>query len=362
MILNLIEVLVFSSLLLLSFILVTNPMKVNIKANRWFGWLLLLWASYWFDEVYSLVTNEQIQISTFFVVAFIQFFTPLLFFISVCHFTTPAYKLKKDLPNFLILPFVYLLILISDKFLPANLYLLQLIFVLIHALLFTTLSFIRIRKHQSNIQQFASSTQEINLNWLEYIILAMISLVFIVGVFNIVFFELPLNVFMNAMVLLVVLFITYNSLKQKEIFPKNNVMVQQVIDINEEIEEVPKRQIVTDNQMEELKYQLDELMMRDEPYLNSELNLIKLAELLGVTSHQLSYVINQGYNENFFQFVNRFRVEKAKLMLSDKENNKLSILGVAFESGFSSKTSFNTTFKKLTEQTPSEYKKKCSGL
>ncbi|MCG8579611.1 MAG: helix-turn-helix domain-containing protein [Bacteroidales bacterium] len=363
MILKLLEILVFGSLLLLSFILVSNPMKVNVKANRWFGWLLLLWASYWFDEVYALTTNSTIQISTYWPVAWVQFLAPPLFFISVCHYTVPAYNWQKDVLKFLVLPLVYLVLIVTNRFVEVDLYYFQMLLILINALTFTVLSLVRIRKHQNNIQQYASSTHEINLNWLEYIIIAMIALVVGIGIFNLMFFDVPLNVFMNAVVLAVVFFITYNALKQTEIFPKNDADVKVVVDLSEEEKSKDtRRALLSDQKVLAIKQKLDALMNEESPYLDSELNLIKLAQLLDISSHQLSYVINKGYDENFFQFVNRFRVEKAKTMLADSENNKLSILGVAFESGFSSKTSFNTTFKKMTELTPSEYKKKCSTL
>jgi AraC-like DNA-binding protein len=338
-------------------------MNVNIKANRWFGWLLLLWASYWFDEMYTLLTGSIIQISSYWPVAWIQFLTAPLFFITVCHFTVPAYRWQRDVFKFLILPLIYLVLIITNRFIKADLYYFQMLLILINALTFTVLSLVRIRKHQKNIQQFASSTQEINLNWLEYIIIAMIVLVVGVSVFILLFFDVPLNVFMNAVVLSVVLFITYNALKQTEIFPKSEADVKVMVDLSdEEGVKASKRQLLPDDTVMTIKERLDNLMNDESPYLDSELNLIKLAQLLDITSHQLSYVINKGYNENFFQFVNRYRVEKAKHMLADTANNKLSILGVAFESGFSSKTSFNTTFKKMTELTPSEYKKKCSTL
>jgi AraC-like DNA-binding protein len=83
---------------------------------------------------------------------------------------------------------------------------------------------------------------------------------------------------------------------------------------------------------------------------------------MNITSHQLSYVINTGFNENFFRFINQYRVEKAKELLLLEEMNRLSILGIAFESGFNSKTSFNTTFKKFTGQTPSAFKEMRSNL
>ncbi|MEF9477974.1 helix-turn-helix domain-containing protein [Chryseobacterium sp. 1B4] len=92
------------------------------------------------------------------------------------------------------------------------------------------------------------------------------------------------------------------------------------------------------------------------PYLDSELNLIRLAEMLSVSTHHLSYVINTGFGKNFFQYVNEYRIDHAKKLLKEPDS-KLSILGIAYESGFNSKTSFNTTFKKVTGQTPSEFKK-----
>ncbi|MDO8896190.1 MAG: helix-turn-helix domain-containing protein, partial [Bacteroidales bacterium] len=68
------------------------------------------------------------------------------------------------------------------------------------------------------------------------------------------------------------------------------------------------------------------------------------------------------YNQNFYGYINKFRVEKSKKLLTDKELDKYSIIGIAFESGFNSKTAFNTAFKKITGQTPSEFKKRSSGL
>jgi AraC-like DNA-binding protein len=98
------------------------------------------------------------------------------------------------------------------------------------------------------------------------------------------------------------------------------------------------------------------------PFLDSDLSLAQLAKLMDLTPHQLSYLINAVFDENFFLFVNRYRVEKVKELLLNKEKNHLSIMGIAFESGFNSKTSFNTAFKKISSETPSEFKKRSSTL
>jgi AraC-type DNA-binding domain-containing proteins len=106
-----------------------------------------------------------------------------------------------------------------------------------------------------------------------------------------------------------------------------------------------------------LKSQLTQFMLTHKPYLDPDLNLVKLAELLGTSTHRLSYIINSGFNMNFFNFINKNRIEEAKLLLLNTKMDQYSILGIAFKAGFNSKTSFNTTFKKLTNQTPSEFKK-----
>ena len=363
MIINLIEILIFGALFLLSFILISNPLNVNVRANRWFGFFLLLWASYWVDELIFIMSGVNVQINTYLPIALMQFLTPLAFFVVVSYFTNPTSKFNGRSYSHLALPTLYLIVLLINAKSGGKYYPVQLSLILINALFYTLYSLFKIRKHQKNIQQFASSTQEINLNWLEYIIYAIIVLVIGISVFNLVFFELPLNVFMNSVVLVIILFIAYYALKQNEIFPIDAKERDEVVVLSEtEQSDEPKRRLVSDEKVEEIKVELNELMNNKELYLESDLNLIKLAKRLGVTTHQLSYVINKGYGENFFQFVNRFRVEKAKQMLLDAKHDNLSILGVAFESGFSSKTSFNTTFKKMTDLTPTEYKKVSSSL
>jgi AraC-like DNA-binding protein len=163
--------------------------------------------------------------------------------------------------------------------------------------------------------------------------------------------------------LVIIFFIACNSLKQKEIFPLDENQRKEIISIEDEAQSGElKKKIISDSDLIKLKSKLSDLMKIQKPYLDSELNLIKLAELINMTPHQLSYIINTGFNENFFQYINTYRVEKAKELLDKEDMNKLSILGIAFESGFNSKTSFNTTFKKITGQTPSEFKKRSSVL
>ncbi|NVN95398.1 MAG: AraC family transcriptional regulator [Bacteroidetes bacterium] len=363
----LLVILIFGSLILLAFLNVTNPLKVNKKANFWFGIFLFLWATFWLEEITLLIWKENLNgyLALFF--HYIQFFTPIVYFISVVFFTNPNYRFHKTYQKYLILPIIFLILLLLQKLYDlenSNIFQLLIIgIILIQVLFYSIKSYLLIRKHQKKILVLFSNTSEINLNWLEYIILSILSISIIISVYNLFFNPLTLNVYMNVTFLILIYVIAYNSLKQKDIFPFDELKRNQIISINEEEQFTEqKKKIVSDDELLILKSKLEDLMIKQEPYLDSELNLIKLSELLNITSHQLSYVINSGFNENFFQFINKYRVEKAKKLLVNEDLNSLSILGIAFESGFNSKTSFNTIFKKITNNTPSDFKKMSSKL
>ena len=98
------------------------------------------------------------------------------------------------------------------------------------------------------------------------------------------------------------------------------------------------------------------LLETEKPFLSSEISLVQLANLLDIKPHILSYTINEGFNENFNQFINRYRIEEAKNLLINPKKNHLSISGIGYEVGFNSKSTFNATFKKLTNQTPIQFK------
>ena len=98
-------------------------------------------------------------------------------------------------------------------------------------------------------------------------------------------------------------------------------------------------------------------MEEKKPFIRSTLTLQELADELSIASHQLSQVINDRLQKNFFDFVNGYRVKEVQTRLVAPEAQNLTILAVALDSGFSSKSSFNTIFKKQTQMTPSEFKR-----
>ena len=96
-------------------------------------------------------------------------------------------------------------------------------------------------------------------------------------------------------------------------------------------------------------------MHAEKPYLDNELGLPQLAAEMGISSHDLSYLLNEGFGKNFFQFINTYRVAEAKQLMLSEKHKHLNLLGIAYSAGFNSKTTFNTSFKKETGLSPSQF-------
>lgn len=103
--------------------------------------------------------------------------------------------------------------------------------------------------------------------------------------------------------------------------------------------------------------QLQEYVETNKPYLDSSLTITDLGNLLSLSKHQISQVINSEFEVNFYEFINTYRINEFKKLSMDPSNNHLSLLGIAFESGFNSKATFNQVFKKKEGITPSAFLK-----
>jgi AraC-like DNA-binding protein len=109
--------------------------------------------------------------------------------------------------------------------------------------------------------------------------------------------------------------------------------------------------------MDEVTPRLLRHMEEDKLYLDPGLTLKKLAHELRIHPNHLSRIINERFSLSYNDFVNRYRIAEAQKMLSDPQNKEMNILGIVYETGFYSKSVFNTAFKKFTGKTPSEYRK-----
>lgn len=117
-----------------------------------------------------------------------------------------------------------------------------------------------------------------------------------------------------------------------------------------------RKSLLSEDKSQSVRSRLENWMQHEKPYLSEDLKISDVADALDVPVHHLSEVINQAYQTNFFDFVNHYRIEEAKRLLTHPIHRDQKILAIAFDTGFSNKGTFNRVFKKFTGQTPSAYR------
>lgn len=349
---------------LLGFLLLFQARKANLIANRFLG-LFMFTLALTMLEVPLFYQNFNLKHPYLFeAIGLIRFLSLPLLYLSIVFFTALKRKLEaKNLWHFL--PFFIFFIFrlpffITGKNMEFSYETGRIIFFILkialplQTTLYWILSFITLQTHLKNIKQFSSVIDQIDLKWLKYFLLIL--LVIVAAWFNLIFFNLKALIpFTPLLYLLSIFFLAYFSLLQKEIFNFNKEELNELSSIKVYKADNPKR--VSGNRLEELDVKLKVLIKDQKIYLENDLSLLRLAEKIGASSNETSFIINELYQDNFYNFINKYRIEEAKLLLLSKRFNKLSIVGIAYESGFNSKTTFNTTFKKYIGQSPTEFVK-----
>lgn len=226
------------------------------------------------------------------------------------------------------------------------------------------LTFRLFKKLDLKIFRNFSNPENIDLLWIRRLVLAfgvVWSALIVITVIHHIFNLFPAvfctdGLFFSLSFFVIV--IGYFGLQQKVIFVTDNRSFD---------EEIPKIIVkysgskLTAEDAKQYAVKLREYMRTAKPYLNPDLSLPQLATELNISGHFLSQVINDQFELNFFDFVNGYRVEEFKKKISDPGFNKFSLLGIAFECGFNSKSSFNRVFRHLTGMTPSGYRKELAS-
>src|SRR6185295_11725408 len=114
---------------------------------------------------------------------------------------------------------------------------------------------------------------------------------------------------------------------------------------------------LTSERADEYLKRLLSCMEIEKPYKNGDLTLQKLADTLSIPAAHLSQIINERLEQNFFDFINNYRVKEVQRLFEDPTKKHYSLLAIAEEVGFNSKSTFNSAFKKFANMTPSEFRK-----
>lgn len=226
-----------------------------------------------------------------------------------------------------------------------------------------------IRKNKKNIEQLFSYTENINLQWLKTFI-GLFMFFFILSFFALFAganTDIVARYFINITFALINLYLGIRAIIQPNIYSllKNRSKLVSDFEIfdstptidSDESKKKYSGSSLTDDYKNELVEKLEKYL-QEKPYQNSKITIEDFADVLGTNTRYLSQIINEHYGINFFTFINNFRIEEAKKILLTKEGNMYTIEAIANMVGFHSKSSFNTSFKKLTGYTPSDFRKK----
>jgi AraC-like DNA-binding protein len=385
---------------LLGFILFFHPLQQNVKANKWLAFFVFIIGCA-FIGIYMIISETTHPNNLLFKsLMSSQFLLAPTIYISIQYFVKPT-KVFKAIDWLHFVPYIVYFIAenivnygkesISTlalfainkdvSFLVRSILPIQSFFYLIKC--YSTLL-----KHKANLKLISSTINQINLDWLtQFLFILFLSVIIWI---NDVFFGLPfLTEATNFVYAVAIFFLAYFSIKQKTIFPFKEKEMKEISDIleykyyktelNENSEDVvtihdidaskdvtrtladekekPKLKRLSAEQVANLSAQLSSLMEKEKLFLDNDLNLPTVAEKMGISIHEASFLINETTNDNFYNFINKYRVEEAKKLLASAKMDELNILGIAFTAGFNSKTTFNTTFKRIVGVSPSQYSK-----
>lgn len=164
------------------------------------------------------------------------------------------------------------------------------------------------------------------------------------------------NVLVGTIALFITCWFIMKALKYPELFRGVNsklVLTKDILpEINEKPEAVNQQNDLINAQISTLK----QYMTEKEPFLDPSLTIQELANQISIPVRDLSILINHHIDQHFFDFVNEYRIQKAMQILRDQSKKQLTVLEILYEVGFNSKSSFNTSFKKYTNLTPTSYR------
>ncbi len=389
----------YSSLLLISFIqgiiysilLLLKAIRTENKSNYWlslFIFLCSLFIAPWMLGFAGWYDNQPYRDFMFYMpFQHLFFLGPIIFFYTQS-LLNPLFKIsKKDLLHFL--PGVlYLLIILSfwiyDKFIFKGYFFYEnqadkdfdtwyQYSGFISMTIYFGLSLRYYFKYKKLIFQVTSNADELLFKWIRNYLLAFLSMIcirfaFTIAsiffpvldsyqgtwwfflMFSVVLYYIAVTGYSNAVISKIAFKLSVLDNQPTYLLASNNIAEETVIDIEHEVFEPTNT-----TEIEYWKSKIQTLVQEEKLYQNPELTLTDLAKKLETNASVISKTINQGFQMNFNDCINNYRVEAVKNSFINGEHKKSTLLGIAYDCGFNSKATFNRAFKKNTGKTPKEF-------
>lgn len=213
--------------------------------------------------------------------------------------------------------------------------------------------------HQNKIKdRFSFTSESITLNWLKFIqflfMLAFTAMILMGILGDKTNFPFDPRFFIRIPLTLFAFGVSYFGVRQPVLFKQTRE--------NEKAseEETPKARYeksgLSENDADKYESRLQKYMNEEKPYLNPELTIKDISDHLNISRHHITQVLNEKIQKNFYNYINEFRLIEVKKRIVASEYSHLTLIAIAFDCGFNSKSAFNSIFKKSTGLTPSEFK------
>lgn len=241
----------------------------------------------------------------------------------------------------------------------------------ISGLLYCILTLFALKNHQKQIVDLFSNIKGISLNWMGKLVNGVV--IIWIGVFLLVILkqavqiEIPLNWFFIVIPFFIT-YIGYHGFKQQVVFQfvsdednqTNQTKIKNSL-INQEqttlVDSGYKKSNLQEKDMERIFKSLEKTMKTEKLFLQTNLNLQELSENVKIPPHHITQTLNKYKRQNFYDYVNAYRVKAFINKLQNGDADNFSLLGIALDCGFNSKSTFNRVFKNITGKSPTEFKK-----
>lgn len=348
----------------------------NRLANNFLGAYFLVFAVH--ISVFAYAKYITLPINVELIRDHIAFLSSPLLYLYVISSIYSDFKLKPH-HLFHFLPFVLQTLLFSPRFyfsdansselLLANLNstfegTVSIIFGLLVVFFYLLAIFFELKKYQRLLMENYTDKSTFNYDWL-YQLFILLSAVFCLSVTKQIYHLLGsdyavlsmLRILLTITLIALLSWIVLKSLYYPELFRNINLKHLLVKDML-----VKEASNIAVKKPDDEIDKLITFMHEKEPYLDADLTILKLADMVGVSNRDISLLINHHLNQHFFDFINEFRINKSKKLLLENKNSKLTIQRIMYDVGFNSKSSFYTAFKKQVGITPSEYRKQQKAI
>ena len=230
--------------------------------------------------------------------------------------------------------------------------------------LYGILAVLRVQRYKKQIKNnYSFRSDKISLNWLLFVLVSFIisyNLIVVLSMLQeIGVLHRDIDQIRNVILLVYVYVVSLWGYRQNQLSSEISIIkLNSGLNIkSNSLAGKYKKSGLKPEQAKQYQQQLIHFMNKAEIWKDPELSIAKLGHQTNIPKHHITQTLNEDMGKNFYNFVNEYRVEAAKKLLVSPEFASWSIVAIAYECGFNSKTAFNNFFKKYTGMTPSEFKR-----